>query len=732
MANNSPIMNCHLAASFEKQLRQLTRTRRRVHFFRRMTINNETAHLTDLLVRGAVRSSAHRARTPSHGEAAHRPESHIFSPFSGGQDAVWFPMSESEFDTALPTTVALAALAINHCNLRIYFTRLPLGNPPRAPFPVSRQARRTTRFRDRRISNTASPARFFLCILARRDPCVPEERSSNVTTSLFASGKFALRARCFRAWRKKEDIHVTHVICRRSVITNLALEAIIDGVDHLKTFDRVDHDAENQPCARWIRKCLAQKARLRRIARRVSGNSRMAFIKLCDDSFEEHAFGHDAAWPQHLTKKYRCSGRVLRRVGSQLRDFIQTASQRRRGARLHDRRGRFKREMWERSPAIRLPSKTEGKDKDGKGIIATREKVLAFLTTPDREALLAASKAGTVPRAHVAPADTPFGKTLIALGAILGCGSDDVRATRPARDVTTLLGTYDLVTANKCIYAPRLRCIALTSTTCSTSSRKLVAEDFVDKTEPLARAEVVDIAITWSAVDCRNRQGDGIEKARICGEQEEGKARQEPRKKKTKPPRYCALLPEVDLNRLLVDFVAKGLDAAALLGHLVKERRATRARTSRSCTQKAKARGQESRLSCQCAVGAWPLVRRRIIRGVVWNDRVMAVAVNRSHCGTARTYPRSTSTGYSWMCRKGPRRGCTPRPCGEGEARHARAHITLVHSRRQESRLSCHCAVGTWPSVRRLTSSAFFEGWFWNNRVMAVAVNRASELVLGL
>ncbi|KAJ7627799.1 RNA ligase-domain-containing protein [Mycena polygramma] len=107
-----------------------------------------------------------------------------------------------------------------------------------------------------------------------------------------------------------------------------------------------------------------------------------------------------------------------------------------------------------------------------KGIIATRERFLAYLTTPEGAALLEAAKAGTMaPDPTVSKVTVPFGKTIIVPVAIPGCGktavsvalthifgfghtqSDDVRAKKPApifiKNVTALLKTHDVVIADK-------------------------------------------------------------------------------------------------------------------------------------------------------------------------------------------------------------------------------------------------------------------------------------------
>ncbi|KAJ7205526.1 RNA ligase-domain-containing protein [Mycena pura] len=388
------------------------------------------------------------------------------------------------------------------------------------------------------------------------------------------------------------------------------------------------------------------------------------------------------------------------------------------------------------------PFKDYGK---GKGIIATRERFLAFLATPDGEALLAAAKAGTLPPrvAHVAPADTPFGKTIIVPVAIPGCGktaiavalthifgfghtqSDDVRAKRPApifiNNVTTLLQTCDVVIADKNNHLrqhreslraavagrePPVRLLALNWSLegmlpaeahriCrervaarGANHQSLRASDsrehehviwqFVNKTEPLAPAEVDDVIDMAIGDDLESAVGHAVagvvrvlglphpDKAKVAesvakarayavsaGGKSEGaagkgkgkeKARQETKemgqpetgdakKKKTKPPRYYALLPEVDLDRLLVDVVAKDPDAAALYGHLVKEKRVTtRPHITLVHSKWLEGEGEEAGtaqdLWGRCAALDPSPHFQCILGSVVWNDRVMAVAVD--------------------------------------------------------------------------------------------------------
>ncbi|KAJ6455563.1 RNA ligase [Mycena vitilis] len=127
---------------------------------------------------------------------------------------------------------------------------------------------------------------------------------------------------------------------------------------------------------------------------------------------------------------------------------------------------------WVIGEIARDPEAFEDYSKN-KGIIATRERFLAYLATPEGEALLETAKAGTMtPDPTVSKtANVPFGKTIIVPVAIPGCGktavsvalthifgfghtqSDDVRAKKPApifiKNVTALLKTHDVVIADK-------------------------------------------------------------------------------------------------------------------------------------------------------------------------------------------------------------------------------------------------------------------------------------------
>ncbi|KAJ7268196.1 RNA ligase-domain-containing protein [Mycena haematopus] len=128
---------------------------------------------------------------------------------------------------------------------------------------------------------------------------------------------------------------------------------------------------------------------------------------------------------------------------------------------------------WAIGEIKRDPSEFEEYGKN-RGIIRTRERFLAYLKTPEGEALLAEARAGSMPPEAKDGKDgpaIPFGKTIIVPVAIPGCGktavsvalvhifgfghtqSDDVRAKKAApifiKNVTTLLKTHDVVIADK-------------------------------------------------------------------------------------------------------------------------------------------------------------------------------------------------------------------------------------------------------------------------------------------
>ncbi|KAJ7696944.1 RNA ligase-domain-containing protein [Mycena rosella] len=136
-----------------------------------------------------------------------------------------------------------------------------------------------------------------------------------------------------------------------------------------------------------------------------------------------------------------------------------------------------------------------------RGIIATRERFLAYLATEEGAALLEAAKAGNMPppSADAAPSGpaVPFGKTIIVPVAIPGCGktavavalayifgfghtqSDDVRAKKPApvfiKNVTGLLTKYDVVIADKNNHLRQHRAALRTATTGRTPAVRLLA-----------------------------------------------------------------------------------------------------------------------------------------------------------------------------------------------------------------------------------------------------------------
>jgi tRNA ligase len=79
---------------------------------------------------------------------------------------------------------------------------------------------------------------------------------------------------------------------------------------------------------------------------------------------------------------------------------------------------------WVMGEIARDPTEFDEYGKN-KGIIATRERFLAYLATPEGEALLAAAKAGDMPAAPTVSSSpaVPFGKTIIVPVAIPGSGT---------------------------------------------------------------------------------------------------------------------------------------------------------------------------------------------------------------------------------------------------------------------------------------------------------------------
>ncbi|KAF7364146.1 tRNA ligase [Mycena sanguinolenta] len=110
------------------------------------------------------------------------------------------------------------------------------------------------------------------------------------------------------------------------------------------------------------------------------------------------------------------------------------------------------------------------------------------------------------------------------------------------------------------------------------------------------------------------------------------KAQPEPTKKKTKPPRYFGLLPDVELETLLSSPVAQEPKGTAFLEHLTKEDRlATRPHITIVHSKALEEPGAQD-LWARCAElnkgdGEAP-VFACVLGHVVWNDRVMAVTVD--------------------------------------------------------------------------------------------------------
>ncbi|KAJ7505289.1 RNA ligase [Mycena galericulata] len=392
---------------------------------------------------------------------------------------------------------------------------------------------------------------------------------------------------------------------------------------------------------------------------------------------------------------------------------------------------------WVMGEIARDPSEFDEYNKN-KGIIATRERFLAYLATPEGAALLAAAKEGQMPAApDAASTSVPFGKTIIVPVAIPGCGktavsvalthifgfghtqSDDVRAKKPApifiKNVTALLKTHDVVIADKNNHLrqhrealrgavagrnPPVRLLALDWSLEGTSpaeahrlcagrvatrganhqslrvsetdanAHEQVIWMFINKTEPLAPAEVdgviemvlneelegavaravagvvrelslpapgaEKIAAGVAAARGYAATGGGAAEGGVDkGKGKEKQVKQAPAaspeaEKKKKGPRYYALLPEVALETLLADPVARDVDAAALYAHLLKEKRiAQRPHVTLVHSKSLDEAGAQS-LWDRCAlldIKAAP-VFLCALGNVVWNQRVMAVTVD--------------------------------------------------------------------------------------------------------
>ncbi|KAJ7638295.1 RNA ligase [Roridomyces roridus] len=389
---------------------------------------------------------------------------------------------------------------------------------------------------------------------------------------------------------------------------------------------------------------------------------------------------------------------------------------------------------WAIGEIERDPSQFDDYGKN-KGIIATRERFLAYISTPEGAELLAAAKAGSMPPRSSDGTPAPFGKTIIVPVAIPGCGktavsvalahifgfghtqSDDVRAKKPApifiKNVTTLLKTQDVVIADKNNHLqqhrgalraavagrnPPVRLLALDWSlegttpaeahrvcanriiTRGTNHQSLRPSDtdqraheqvvwmFINQTQPLAPAEVdgvIEMVIGEALEDSVSRAVAGVVRelglpapaaekiaegvaaakhyavatgapAEAKGK-EKGKEKQtakaEPEKKKFKPPRYYALLPEIELGKLLAGPVAQDPDAAALYAHLVKEKRISDRPHVTLVHSKALHEAGAQELWDRCA--ALDRIDEKMapvflctLGSVVWNKRVMAVTVD--------------------------------------------------------------------------------------------------------
>ncbi|KAJ7153566.1 RNA ligase [Mycena crocata] len=366
-----------------------------------------------------------------------------------------------------------------------------------------------------------------------------------------------------------------------------------------------------------------------------------------------------------------------------------------------------------------------------KGIIAARERFLAYLATPEGAALLEVAKAGKMPSLPaakgVAP-DVPFGKTIIVPVAIPGCGktavsvalahifgfghtqSDDVRAKKPApifiKNVTNLLKTHDVVIADKNNHlkqhrtqlrsaiagrSPPVRLLALNWSLeglapadalriCAAriaarganhqslrpdpdgdggkSKHEQVVWMFVNQTEGLEVGEVDEVVeMLLEDGDGDGDAGKGLEGAvqravegvvRVLGlpmptgekiaegvERARGYAVNkgtpaEAPKKKVKPPRYYALLPEVGLEGLLA---GAGVAEEPLYAHLLKEKRIAARPHVTLVHSKALSEAGADDLWARCGAldghngNGGGATFELALGSVVWNDRVMAVTV---------------------------------------------------------------------------------------------------------
>ncbi|KAF7325768.1 tRNA ligase [Mycena kentingensis (nom. inval.)] len=348
-----------------------------------------------------------------------------------------------------------------------------------------------------------------------------------------------------------------------------------------------------------------------------------------------------------------------------------------------------------------------------KGIVATRERFLLWLKTPEGASLLAAALKGDMPpftpinsKASAEP-QGPFGKTIIVPVAIPGCGKTAVSVALAHIFGFGHTQSDDILIADKNNhlrqhrsalrfpgFSPRVRLLALNwsleGTTYADVHRLCGAriaarganhqslrptEDkehekviwmFINKTEALAADEVdeiVDMSLEDDLEQAVNRAvegvvkilglpkpdekkiAEGVDKARgyaVAGggqsakSNAKGKGKEkatptkpapEPAKKKSKPPRYYGLLPEIDLDGLLAGRIATEASGAAFYAQLKKDKRlATRPHVTIVHSKSLESEDGAKELWERCA-GVEGAVFSCRLGSVVWNDRVMAVAI---------------------------------------------------------------------------------------------------------
>ncbi|KAK7052304.1 tRNA ligase [Favolaschia claudopus] len=162
-----------------------------------------------------------------------------------------------------------------------------------------------------------------------------------------------------------------------------------------------------------------------------------------------------------------------------------------------------------------------------KGIIATRDRFLAYLATPEGQELLAAAKKGNMPPPpNLNDSTVPFGKTIIVPVAIPGCGktavavalahifgfghtqSDDVKSKKPApifiKNVTDLLKNHDVVIADKNNHLTQHRAALRTAVAGRTPPVRLLALNW--SLDGLAPADVHRICNTRISSRGENHQ----------------------------------------------------------------------------------------------------------------------------------------------------------------------------------------------------------------------------------